>query len=280
MNVKDLDHFEKCLTSLYNPKQLESFWLCRPCFDKLLRSNFLSEWLSKLLKQCQYSEPSALVALRDDLAGIEFSNGIKLDITLLDPNSSSVPISSVLGHTMLGFAAGKHGTLASVELFLFPESYDSRVFNPTTPLQMDYVSHVELYDIIEVDPHKMLHKVTNVNSPIVLLTMKSRDLIDISWQYDANSLLPISAISTNMSVDRLYFCTKLLGNLPNPASLNNLKKIITHPSHRVRWAAMQAMFKLDFSTGIEYLSAAVNDEHPSIRNAARKYLNHIKKSSQ
>ena len=54
--------------------------------------------------------------------------------------------------------------------------------------------------------------------------------------------------------------------------LSALKKLMTHPEHYVRWAAVQGICSISREEGIECLRKSLEDDHPHIRNAALKSL--------
>jgi HEAT repeat protein len=114
-----------------------------------------------------------------------------------------------------------------------------------------------------------------VGSPIVLVILQSSPFLDFSWQYDPSTLRPFQAVSPNVNAYRLYYATKLLAEVHAEGSAESLLRISEHKAHFVRWAAMQALFRLDHGRAAERLTAALDDAHPSIRNASRKALDRL-----
>ena len=248
-----LRSFEECVASLYFRDRPETFWQCRPCFDQLLRSNFLAELVSNQLNDCavnkgytfrpkmsmdQGGKTFFVLSLQDSSGHIPISNGLRIDIMLLDSAFEKSQPENSLGHMMLGYHSAQPGTSLTLELFRLPAGHDNRIFDRTAPLRWQRDCCLKSMDILEIDAGEALCRISKVSGSAVVVILRSSQFFDFSWRYDEESLLPVQAISNDNSADRLYFATKLLGNLAAPGSLSSLRKIANHHSHHVRWSAI------------------------------------------
>jgi hypothetical protein len=98
---------------------------------------------------------------------------------------------------------------------------------------------------------------------------------DQTWHFDRGNLLSVFPSAAHVSQSTLVSMAKLLGAMREPECLPHLEVIAAHPSHFVRWAAIQATGRIDQVAAIALLRSAADDHHPRVRNGARKALAHL-----
>jgi HEAT repeats len=118
-------------------------------------------------------------------------------------------------------------------------------------------------------------------NPPMLAILITPDKFQIRWEYDSTTLAPVRAIAADNSASRLEFVISLMSTMNDRAALPVLRELSSsHPAHFVRWAAVQAMFRLDRDTGMQALHCALNDPHEHVRNAASRSIAKIVSSLQ
>lgn len=93
----------------------------------------------------------------------------------------------------------------------------------------------------------------------------------LEWTFDRQSLAPIGATSNNPAEGNLISLIKASAVFPE-SELGPLRQALLHSSHSVRWAAAQAIGKLDAQVALELLPGLTQDPHPHIRRAAERTL--------
>lgn len=68
---------------------------------------------------------------------------------------------------------------------------------------------------------------------------------------------------------------QVLGISRDRGALPHLRSLVAHEAHIVRWAALQAVGRIDGGLARGLLTAALDDPHPSIRTAAQRSLDAV-----
>jgi HEAT repeats len=95
------------------------------------------------------------------------------------------------------------------------------------------------------------------------------------WHFDRRTLS--ASFATLGSVDHSadVMLSRMIGALGERRALPLILELTNHPSHVVRWSAIQALGRLDGAQAKVALEAAVNDSHPHIRASAEKMLRRL-----
>lgn len=102
--------------------------------------------------------------------------------------------------------------------------------------------------------------------------MVAIDARSLVWHYDPTTLKPKKAISASMDSSRLLFGLDILSDyLYNPAK-DNIRSLIKHKDHFVRWKSLQTIGKLDQELAKQILFEMRHDPHPSIRSTVNQIL--------
>jgi hypothetical protein len=121
----------------------------------------------------------------------------------------------------------------------------------------------------------MLHVDPEPEAPYLLVYLLSLDKLPIRWEYDSSTLAPVRAVASETADSRLEFWALMVSAMDSRTSLAALEGLRAHPAHFVRWAAVQAIYRLDHAKGLEALWSALDDPHEHVRNAARHALTRI-----
>jgi hypothetical protein len=107
--------------------------------------------------------------------------------------------------------------------------------------------------------------------PLLVVRLELHARGTLGWLFDRDTLTAIGGTATSPLESRLISLIRVAAQYPE-TDLAPLRAAARHPSHNVRWAAVQAIGKLDAQAAIALLSGMTGDPHPHIRNAAQKTL--------
>lgn len=106
----------------------------------------------------------------------------------------------------------------------------------------------------------------------VMLRLAYKPFADQCWHFDSQSHQATFPSAGLMDQSALVNTAKVLGALGDASAIDQLSQLSSHPSHFVRWAAIQATGKLDRNAALHLLRAASTDTHPHIRSMSEKIL--------
>jgi HEAT repeat protein len=121
----------------------------------------------------------------------------------------------------------------------------------------------------------LIQSESDEDTPPLLAIFVSPEKFPVRWEYDSVTLDPVRATAVDNSASRLEFVVSLLSTMGDRSSLPALERLLVHPAHFVRWATLQAIFRLDRVRGIAGLRNALSDPHEHVRNAAARSLTKI-----
>ncbi len=105
-----------------------------------------------------------------------------------------------------------------------------------------------------------------------VLELRTAPVHRIRWVYDLSTRAPVLAVAADPRSSRIEFACRLLARLGAARDVPALEEITVHPDHFVRWTALQSIVELDFARGRQLVEAALDDPHPHIQSAARRFL--------
>lgn len=109
------------------------------------------------------------------------------------------------------------------------------------------------------------------DDPVLVTRLELPSRGSLEWVFDRDSLAPIGGTSTDAAESRMISMIRVIGLFPE-AELEPLREATRHPSHSVRWAALQTIGKLDSAAALALLPGLTEDPHPHIRRAAERTL--------
>lgn len=92
------------------------------------------------------------------------------------------------------------------------------------------------------------------------------------WMFDRASLNASFPTLSQRDLSGYVLFSKMVAATGANSAVSVLEQLCTHPSHAVRWAAVQALARLDGRTARERLGDMADDSHPHVRESARKVL--------
>jgi len=256
--------------AVWRPDTPGSFWECTAAFNALVASSFLNELLHcQLDAYLEFDASPDIQCGTSGYAQLELPGGLQLDVLHLEEGHSDDILQSHPCDMLIGFRSDDPATFVDIELYEHPGAYRNEVFDPETSLVPAGVTRLAPCRVQRIEAGKMAFRISDVGAGVMLLLLKSPARMDFSWSYDRATLKSIAGVVPYLPAYRLFFATKLLGQIPRRRSLDNLEALSQHDAHFVRWTAIQSMFNVDFDAGLARLRrAAENDCHPNIRKAA------------
>jgi len=112
-------------------------------------------------------------------------------------------------------------------------------------------------------------------APFARLCLALRPSIGQRWVFDRSSLRASFPMLGSLDDSGDVALCRMVAALPERRALPMLLDLAGHRSHAVRWAAIQAIGKLDGREGRRLLERAAHDPHPHIRAAAQRTLSRL-----
>lgn len=103
---------------------------------------------------------------------------------------------------------------------------------------------------------------------VLKLTSALRDPLQRAYCRKTHRL--VQAIASDPTHSDLVSMARALGAMRNPSTSVSLERLADHDAHFVRWAAMQALARIDPERALKRLAAATLDPHPEVRNGAQR----------
>jgi len=151
---------------------------------------------------------------------------------------------------------------------------DLKVFAPGVGLQLLDEREYDGAPVHERLSDMMVYEYCS-DEDFMMLRLAYRPFADQCWHFDRSTLTSKFPSAGLMDQSALVNTAKVLGALGDRGALPHLLELTGHPSHFVRWAAIQAVGLLDRGTTIDLLKRSVDDAHPHIRSMAAKVLTKI-----
>lgn len=113
-----------------------------------------------------------------------------------------------------------------------------------------------------------------------LVKFFSTDFDAVMWSFDRATLTPLHAYSASMESTIYVYMADALAEFGGERAVPGLVHLAGHPVHYVRWKAIQMLGRTCYDAAVTALEKAVDDEHPHIRNAARRTLAQIRPAQE
>lgn len=107
--------------------------------------------------------------------------------------------------------------------------------------------------------------------PVLIARLHGPAKGPLDWTFDRESLSPIAASGNDLAESQLISLIRTAAVFSD-SDLGLLHKALDHSSHSVRWAALQAIGKLDRDAAAALLPSFARDPHPHVRRAAERTL--------
>lgn len=162
---------------------------------------------------------------------------------------------------------------ATMHRYRLPEGTPNSVVDPAVRLDLvetrpfgpgDLMVRDGRCDIIDLD--------LQPDRGIVLLRLQLQSLGDLEWMFDRSTLLAVGASTLNPTSSQLTSLAHAASLIGDRSSVEPLEAILAHPSHAVRWGAVQAIGRLDRGAALSALRQLSTDPHPHVRASATRAL--------
>ena len=266
--IPALSRFCEQAERLVFPNDPESFWSVEPAFQELLASDFVEAFVQHELSKVAEDDLHFMMGSSEIHSPIVESAGYALLIKLLPAEAASLaPISTLAEHLMLSV----WGAPAQAQGFRVEEPFRHDVFDRSRHLIPTEIFDLVPGKIVKFHSPQDLFRLL-LPGPTLMIHLQSSTTVPLRWIFHPETLEPVRAVASRLSSSRLQFTCHTLAALGSPSSIPALKKLMTHPEHYVRWAAVQGICSISREEGIECLRKSLEDDHPHIRNAALKSL--------
>lgn len=111
----------------------------------------------------------------------------------------------------------------------------------------------------------------STDRPVLIARLHRPAKGPLDWTFDRRSLSPIGASGNDLAESQLISLIRTAAVFSD-SDVDQLRRALDHPSHSVRWAAMQAIGKLDAEAATALLPDLTRDPHPHVRRAAERTL--------
>lgn len=196
---------------------------------------------------------------------------ISLTATVLDQNNMSMDkIYSAAGDAMFGNVSRE---AIPLRFHTIPEACDLDVFDTAHAVLPGEMYNLAPRATVAIPARRTVTEYL-CTKQATLVKLTSRLYPPLVWVYDKKTGVPRFSSSGDLQGSRLQSSINLLSALeagsvvPSDDSIENLKNLAEHRLHYVRWAAVQALCKMDFESGKGVLVEAIQDRHPHIARAA------------
>jgi hypothetical protein len=102
---------------------------------------------------------------------------------------------------------------------------------------------------------------------VLILELGATD--PFTWQYDRSTLAPVRGVPGDLSATRLIETLRLISVWGDSSFLPLVEELFRHPSHAMRWAALQTAWKIAPERALKLTARATRDRHPDLRAVAR-----------
>lgn len=157
---------------------------------------------------------------------------------------------------------------------------DSTLLNEDYSLNLKESRLLKKHDVLFLRKFKDILKLDKQKPFICFSYLPKKDILDYSWEYNAQTLRPSRIASVNVNNERLNVITNILSMIGNTESVSSLILLCNHSSHPIRWNAVNALINVDYDRGLEMLENMTLDNHIEIREAAKESLEFLKKNTE
>jgi hypothetical protein len=237
-------------------------------FEELARGSFLKDLISFELKKI--NQEKFYTPIKATYNSIEVVNNASYKINLVHINSKDLLNRKFLTgffHDKIIVSLSEKGIRYS--LYKQENEIDVSILDKSKKLKVISKNAVLNYgESIFVKKHTDIFSYEGEESEesVIGLILTTKPNSSFDWEYDIETLAPYRIIGDQDDC-RIEQTCRMLGQLGDPASIDVLKKLLSHSKHNVRWEAMRNLINLNFDEGVKMLKTLENDSHPEIKKA-------------
>lgn len=156
--------------------------------------------------------------------------------------------------------------------FALPAGYQNDCFTPGPQLKRLSASQLPPGRCVTMDAGSIVDDFV-IDRPAVFLQLCLPHRETVEWLFSRQHLHAERANDADIDATQQRVAAYVLGRLGDRLALPGLQQLCAHAHHSVRWAAIEALAKLDPELALKALqAAAADDPHPHIRAAAAASL--------
>jgi hypothetical protein len=242
---------------------------CSRPFDELVRSGFISEFVDTELARVVADTPSIATLPRYE-RGVPILQTAKFSLRLmfLSPASEDAPITSV-ARSMLLAPVGRDEVV--LETYAVPARRVDRRRRHDRARNIES-RRLETGATVSLLRRRHAYRLRPAKRTVVLiLEVGATD--PFTWQYDRSTLAPRRGVPRDLSATRIVETLRLISVWGDASFLPLVEELFRHPSHAVRWAALQTAWKIAPERPLKLTARAARDGHPDLRAVARALVN-------
>jgi len=168
---------------------------------------------------------------------------------------------------------GMGGSIATVRRYLLPQGTANEVVDPDIQLELAETRTFGPGEVMVRDGRSdIIDFELQPNRPIVVLRLQLALFGGLEWMFDRSTLRPVGANSLNPTHSHLTSLAYAASLVGDSSSIEPLELALSHPNHAVRWAAVQAIGRLDRNAALRALGKLSDDPHPHVRRSAARML--------
>jgi hypothetical protein len=229
-----------------------------------VRSGFIGEFVDAELARV-IADPRSIATLQRQERGIPILQAAEFSLRLvfLSPPSEDAPVTSV-SRSMLLAPVGRDAVM--LETYAVParrvdryrrhdraRAIENRLLESGTPVSLLRRRHA----------YRLLPAKRTV---VLILEVGATD--PFTWQYDRSTLAPRRGVPRDLSATRLVETLRLISVWGDASFMQLVEELFGHPSHAVRWAALQTAWKIAPERPLQLTARAARDPHPDLRAVA------------
>lgn len=159
------------------------------------------------------------------------------------------------------------------DIYGLPQQYRNELFDPCIRLEPRGSVTIRTGQVIETRSGEILDWV--IRDPRLIVVLAAAPHETLQWLFSCDTLHAWRATDSDPSYTRMRVMAYVLGRMAQLSSVEALSVLTRHPSHAVRWAALQALARISRTAAISELRSALNDSHPHNRRAAESTLRRL-----
>jgi hypothetical protein len=158
------------------------------------------------------------------------------------------------------------------DIYEMPSAFDQEAFKPDVLLGQPRRSETKAGSMLAMEGRRFLFDVQLIE-PVFVLKFITATYDPLQWAFSRSTRRSVQAISASPIDSELVSMARAFAAMRRQPGIEALTNLSTHPTHFVRWAAIQALGQVHPKGAIEYIKrAAREDEHSHVRNAAQSTL--------
>lgn len=169
------------------------------------------------------------------------------------------------------FTVFRSAAPVTVDQFRIIGRFDPDVFDPEASLELIGTSLSDGSCIFQERLEPLVYDWYSP-APMVVAQLVRYPASTQLWFFHPETRRALFPVLGSTTLSSYVILSGMIAALGEGRAMNLLEDLAVNDSHVVRWAAIQAIGKLDGAAGLAYLNRSLTDRHPHISSAAAKTL--------